>query len=260
MLTNELMGLLGLGILWVNTLLVAGAALARARELAAFARSLRGRGLREATLIAGRAVLAIDQVGRYGAGRQRHVLWHDRAHRSVIEGCEVEANGERVTLPAAPHALVWLEERAANEAAACTSDRAFDDVFAGARKARGHARTVEVSVPRGARVWIAGEGSSASPLLVASIDPIAWCRGRASALALAFVPAIIALAAGITWVALYPPVFGHVSMVGGGLALLFFLLVLPAGTAMRDWARDPHERYVRGRWVEPATREAAAAN
>jgi hypothetical protein len=32
---------------------------------------------------------------------------------------------------------------------------------------------------------------------------------------------------------------------------VFFLLVLPAGTAVRDLVRVPSERILRGRWDEP---------
>ena len=50
---------------------------------------------------------------------------------------------------------------------------------------------------------------------------------------------ILAAAAGCTALALRAPVFGPVSTVGGAACLAYFLLVQPAGTALRDFARAP---------------------
>jgi hypothetical protein len=44
-------------------------------------------------------------------------------------------------------------------------------------------------------------------------------------------------AAACTTLALWPPVFGRISTVGGLAGLAFFLLVQPLGTALRDHAR-----------------------
>src|SRR5690606_29875044 len=92
-LTREVMGVFALGVLWLNTLLVAAAAVARARELWRRRSTLApldpagpgGYGLLRAT--AGSedlAVLAIEQVGRHAAGRKRAILWHDRSHASTV--------------------------------------------------------------------------------------------------------------------------------------------------------------------------------
>ncbi|HZO12649.1 MAG TPA: hypothetical protein VFB62_05315, partial [Polyangiaceae bacterium] len=54
-----------------------------------------------------------------------------------------------------------------------------------------------------------------------------------------------------TYLALYPPIFGTVSIVGGALGLVFFLLVQPAGTAIRDAVRVPSVAQLRGSWVRP---------
>ena len=48
--------------------------------------------------------------------------------------------------------------------------------------------------------------------------------------------------------ALWPPVFGLVSTLGGALCLAFFLIVQPAGTALRDAVRVPSRAIVRGQW------------
>src|SRR5262249_46481052 len=92
---------------------------------------------------------------------------------------------------------------------------------------------------------------AASGLLVATMDPRAVLARRA-ALTVAFISGAILLAAACTAIALWPPVFGRVSTIGGALCLLFFLLVQPAGTALRDAVRVPSCALVRGAWKRAA--------
>ncbi len=83
---------------------------------------------------------------------------------------------------------------------------------------------------------------------------------RARFVRFVFVPAILAGAAGCTALALTQPVFESVaSKLGGLLGLVFFLVVLPAGTAIRDFMREPSRRFVRGVWEDPAVPEDASS-
>ena len=62
---------------------------------------------------------------------------------------------------------------------------------------------------------------------------------------------------------LHPPVFGLVSTIGAALGLAFFLLVQPAGTALRDAVKLPSAPITRGTWKSAASnpkRSAAAAS
>ena len=247
MLSHTMMGVLALGILWVNTLLVAAAALGRARELRGLRQRLSSGGVFHGKLASGAASLVVEQVGRQGSGATPTVVWHDRSHACRIDAVVERSSGDAVVIDGTEEPMVWLDSGAVR-AAALPGPDAFDRVFEEARKAKGSARTLEVSVTQEAEVW-----ASRAPALIATIDPIGWCRKREAVLSIGFVPAIVILAAGVTALTLYPPVFGTVSTVGGALGLAFFLLVLPAGTAMRDWARAPHERFVRGRWSRPTT-------
>lgn len=260
MLTREWMGVLALGILWVNTLLVAGAALQRVGSLLALANRI-GRAVRRGVAPEGLAMVTVEQVGRYGAGAKRNIVWHDRAYGSIVSGGVVDVGGgESIEVPAASNAMVWVDEATMRTAAALPNAAAFDEAYTSARKAKGFTRKVTASVRSGSEVFVGKlRDAERDTWIVAAMDPVAWCRKRAWTIAAVFVPGIVAIAAGITAVALIPPAFGTVSMIGAGLGVLYFLLVLPAGTAVRDWARAPHERIVRGSWTDPEGRPTPAS-
>src|SRR5262245_50221061 len=97
MLSKEVMGALALGILWVNTLLIAAAAyqdlralLARRRQLGAA--SAQGIGLYHGRVARGRgeggafAVHRIEQVGRAADGEERVILFADRSAEGEVFG------------------------------------------------------------------------------------------------------------------------------------------------------------------------------
>jgi hypothetical protein len=264
-LTRALMGGLCLAILWVNTLLVVAAAwqqlAALVRLRGDLGRVLRGRVTRgEGGAL---AVLRVDQVGRAAADGET-IVFHDRSAAGEVRGgaLEVEGSGE-VLVPAQGEAgaEVWLDAALVARAGACPSTEAYERAVDPARKARGFSRTLVAEVGVGATVYASGtlrreaEGQVLAPppggrLLVSTVDPRAFCA-RKAALAAAFIVAVLLLAAACTAVALWPPVFGTVSTVGGALCLVFFLLVQPAGTALRDAVLVPGRAPVRGRWARP---------
>lgn len=284
MLTREHMGALALAILWVNTLLVAAAAWKQSSELRRRARALgplapgeQGAGLIEGHVEAGDgeggalASHEVEQLGRAGAEEagRRTIHFGDRAFRGEVHGGAIRAGGSLVRVRAGG-GEVWPDRGDVLAAAACGGQARFDQVFEEARKARGHARTVKVGLRAGRPVWIAGEvreaggGLEVGPgaggeLLVSAIDPRAWLR-RKVALATLFAIAEVAVAAGVTALALVPPVFdGWASKLGGALGLGFFLGVQPIGTLVRDALRPPSRAFVRGRWVEPAAAQRRSA-
>ena len=88
-----------------------------------------------------------------------------------------------IELEATNDAMVWVDESEVAARAACPSSGAFDTAFAAARKARGHARTIEIAIANrevfACRLARApGELASSDTLLVSTIDPVAWCRKR----------------------------------------------------------------------------------
>jgi hypothetical protein len=280
-LSNEIMGYVALWILWGNTLLVALAALKRAGALAGRAREL-SRSAGQPVAGAERLVRAkiiehdgphlaafrVDQLGRYGTGALRSIRWHDRKTHSELSSGVVEVDGERVSV--APEACeVWVGADEAEAAAACPSRATFEEAYPSAKKTRGVERDVVVELGAGRSVWLFGRlkdqggkltlgAPSNGLLLVSAMDPIVWLARRVWFVRLVFVPAIFAGAAVCTALALTAPVFESLtSKLGGLLGLVFFLVVLPAGTALRDFLREPSQRIVRGVWEDPASAEQA---
>jgi hypothetical protein len=255
MLTREVMGLLALGILWANTLLIAAAAGQQLRDLlrrrAALAGVVRGRVARGDGPGGAIAVHRVAQVGRAAEGGDV-ILFHDRGASGEIFGGVVETADGPIAI--APHAdaEVWLSRAEIVDAGACASAAAFDEAHAAARRARGFTRTIEARLTSGQEVFVHGRA------LVATLDPRPALARRA-ALAAAFIVGAILLAAACTAVALWPPIFGRISTLGGALCLLFFLLVQPAGTALRDAVLVPSRAIVRGAWKRPAPLAEAAA-
>ncbi len=283
MLTNSLMGVLALGILWINDLLVALAAYQRLRALSVRNARLRPIGsveVGQVGLLRGKlrsdegernvARTLVEQHGRYGTGAARSILWHDRRYGSESLGGSIVVDGKSLRIEADARAEVWPELDALEKASVCPSATAFDEAFTHARKAKGFVRTVETTLGDGDEVWVYGEIAKSSaglcvranadaPLLISAIDPGAWCRRQVLYLGGLVIPLVVGAAAVCTVLALTRPFFGPVSMVGGGLGFLYFLLVLPAGTAARDAVREPHRRILRGKWEDPAPLRKTAA-
>lgn len=272
MLSHATMGVVALVILWGNTLLVALATAKQALALVARARRFEG-------LVRGRVVsqgpLAeheVAQKGRLSATKSMSIVFHDCgfASRSLGGVIETEA-GTRFAVAKGP-AEVWVTEHAVKEAQRCTGAEAFEEAYASARKVKGWTRSVVTAVEPGTEVFVSGRVTAAKDgapatiapgehgLLVSTFDPRTWIRARALAALAGFIPAISAGALGCTLLALTEPVLeGTMSKIGGLAGLVFFLLVLPAGTAVRDWLRTPDRRFVRGRWEHPNPRATTAS-
>ena len=277
MLSKELMGPLALAILWVTTLLVAAAAWKEITALLAWRRRLvaldgdEGAGLVRARVTQGAgpggalAVQRVEQVGRAATqddGGRRVILFSDRSAVGEVFGGTAarDGSGAVITVEADASAEVWIPAAELAARGACASDEVFDRAYTDAKKARGFARAVEGAAT--GEVFLFGQlrpmgkGLALAPakpggLLVATFDPRPWVA-RKLALAALFLAGELALAAACTAVALWPPHFGLVSTLGGAACLLFFLLVQPAGTALRDAMRLPSRAWLRGRWRRSA--------
>lgn len=267
MLTHEIMGWVALWILWGNTLLIALAALKNAARLAERADELRDHVFR-ATVVAERgerfAAFVVDQIGRFGAGSTRSILWHDRSYQSTLEGGVLEVDGARIEVEPRDDAEVWMGGDEVDAAAACPDRGAFEEAYPSAKKTRGVERSLIVELRTKRDVFVHGriaerhgarvlEPPSKGPLLIAAMDPVTWLSRRVAFARWVFVPAIALGAAACTALALVPPVFESLpSKAGGLLGLGFFLIVLAAGTSLRDFLREPSRRIVKNTWEEPA--------
>lgn len=286
MLSRELMGVLALAILWVTTLLIAAAAAKEIAALSAWRRRLAllegdsGAGLVRARVTSGAgpggalAVHRIEQVGRAATnddGGRRVILFSDRSLASEVFGGTVAREGSgaaiEIEIEADAGAEVWVTPSTMVTSAACASDEIFDAAFAAAKKAKGYARTVEGAATGEVFLFgqlrARGDGLALGPakpggLLVATFDPRPWLD-RKIALAALFIAGDLAIAAACSAVALWPPRFGLVSTLGGAACLGFFLIIQPAGTALRDAVRLPSRASLRGRWMRTAPVQEQAA-
>ena len=273
MLTREIMAGLTLAIFWIHVLLIAAAAGLDLRDLIALRRRLGlvqgaprpgAEGLFRAEVCAGQgpggalACNVVEQVGRSKGDGQVH--FSDAAHRSELYGGELElSDGTRVSLvPGA--AAVWPELGRRERAAAPGGPEQIAESIPQARRGKGYRREVEVRLETGSSVWIGGrlredeagwafeasEGTGGQ-LLVCEGDPRRWLRGR-SWIVTTFILAELALAAACTVTALWPPLFGWVSVVGAGVSLGFFLALQPLGVSLNESVRTPDRAYLRGTW------------
>lgn len=258
-LPYEWLGVLALGILWVNTLLIAAAAMKRRARIGAVLAGLVA-ARRDGALIAGvveegrgpggaLATRRVEQIGRAMTTRgPDRILFTDRRARSEVHGGVVRTDGgERVEVPARPgeDAEVWI----AGEVAPPRSGD-FEAAWSRASTNKGLASTLELAVSEGARVWVERAAPGGDPIRVATIDPIATCERKRSML-LGFAAAAVLGCAIVSAIALWPPAFGAVSTIGGVLCVAYFLAIQPLGTAARDAARLPPEGLVGGIWQRP---------
>ncbi|MDI1474993.1 hypothetical protein [Polyangium sp. y55x31] len=275
-LPYELMGLFVLGVLWVNTLLVVAAAYKEIAALAALARrfvplgpTTEGTGLLIGRVTRGDGVgriLAthgIPQVGRLARGDEPVVLFEDRPAESASFGGAIEAEGRTVEIPplTGSGVEVWHGPDALREAAACPSPEAFDAALPDARKARGFSRKVTANIPEGSVLYAFGALRKDGPtprlapaadgtLILSTIDPRSFC-GQKTRLGWLFLFGVLALAAGVTALALHDPIVSTTSKLGGALGLAFFLLVQPAGTGLAGALARPSVAALRGEWRRP---------
>ena len=256
MLSREVMGALALAILWVNTLLIAAAALKRAAELARLGRGFgaiaRGTVVRGDGPGGALAALEVEQVGRLGTGTNPPIVFHDRAHACRVFGGRVVLDGGAEVDLASPaeDAEVWIDSPCVARAACCPSEAAFDAACSEARKARGFSRSVSASIVAGEEVFVA-PANGARTVLVSTLDPRAWIAKRTT-FAYAFVWAEVLVATACTAASLQAPLFGAVSTAGAAAGLVFFLLVQPAGTSVRDALRPPSSAPRHDQWTRTA--------
>ena len=251
--------LLALGALWLNGLLIAADALRRRAWIG------RERGfpvleepragadawIRVRSRGGGWARWEVEQRGRLDGGGR--LSWHDRAYRSEIDGGEAEWAGQRVQVAPEERVEVWPDHASLRRRLAEGLDA---EAWKRAAKGRGLIRTLTTDVGEGP-IWVGGrwtrseDGWTVSapaprPLLVAFLNPKAW-MDRARAELLLFALATIAALGLLTVLCLWPPIFGPVSTAGGALALIYFLLIQPAGTWIRGRNVEPARRSVEGR-------------
>lgn len=275
-LTRPIMAALALAVFWIHVLLVAAAAGQDLFELARLRRLLRplaspregAVGLLRGTVIRADGpanVLArnvVEQVGRGKGDGKLH--FSDAGHHSEVFGGELELDdGLRVELgvvETGTGAVVWPDLAARAAAAAPSSGAQITEAEPQARRAKGFVRTVEQRITAGQQVWVAArwrhgarwqlEPGVAGAVLISAIDPRRWLA-RKCGMIVGFIVGDLAIAAACTLVAVWPPLFDWVSMLGAVAGLGFFLAVQPLGVSVNESARTPDRAYLRGTWTKP---------
>ncbi|UJR80072.1 hypothetical protein [Sandaracinus amylolyticus] len=254
----EWLGVLALGILWVNTLLIAAAAWQQRSALGAL-RATMIAGRRDGTLASGVvaegrgpdgaiAVRHVEQMGRALtiSGPDR-ILFTERGVDEEIFGGVVRTDaGEMLDVaPARGESVeIWLRA----DAPAARNESDFERAWSCASTNKGCVSTLEQRVEHGARVWV--HRGADGVMRLATLDPVAECT-RKRALLAGFAVLTVLSCAVVSLIACWPPVLGTISTLGGVLGVAYFLAIQPIGTAVRDAARIPPERLVTGVWQRP---------
>ncbi len=252
MLQPQWIGLALLALSWVTAAMVALDALIDVRALR---RLLAGwkTSLVEGTVASPElGALAIEQRVKHLDGAPAALGFFERGHVSAIEG-QAQLGDETLPVTAAPGAEVWPAPDALAAAARCASPEAFD-ALAAQVKGKGALRTVRVALRQGQPVWLAGrrEGGAFVAELAAGVDPRAWVRGRLTLNAGLIALDLAWCALGST-LALWPPAFGTISIVGALVLVGHFLGVTPLAVLVRERSKTPAKAALLGEWVRPAS-------
>lgn len=253
MLTPHVMGLLLLGLAWLTALMVALDALIDARAM------LRRLGRWKSTLLQGTVTAAelatheVEQRVKQLDGDEPGLVFFDRKHVSKVLGGAVTVGGSQLEVSGAPGAEVWIDADTRSAAGACSSPAAFDSMTTSAQGAGGALRTVRISVRQGAQVWLAGtkQGSAGFQAeLVSTFDPRSWAKNRLVRICGLIVLDLVWVSLG-TVVALWPPVFGVISIAGALVLLGHFLGMTALAMTVREKSRSPAFAFLRGSWQRP---------
>ena len=260
MLSRELMGLALLGLSWVTAAMVALDALIDARAM------VRRLGEWKATLLSGTvevpelAAHEVEQRVKQLDGDEPALVFFDRKHVSTVTGGVVRVGSERLDVTGAHDAEVWIDAKTRAAAAACSAPAAFDGLSTSAQAPGGALRTVRTSLRAGATVWLAGnkEGTTFEAHLVSGFDPRMWAKGRLLAI-IGLIALDLSWVAGGTVIALWPPVFGVISIAGALVLLGHFLGMTALAMGVREKSRTPAFAFVRGTWRRSTSESTAMA-
>lgn len=237
-----------LALSWVTALMVALDALI---DVKAWLGRLRRWNVSEGTAFGTVGALEIEQRARtFESGA---IGFFERSHRSQVLSAPVEVQGVRYELQPSVDAEVWVDRQALERAAACASPGQFAEL---AQRAKGTqaVRTVRVEIGAGQRVFVAGArtGLTLTASLVSTVDPRLEAHRRV-ALNLGLVALNLAWVSVGTVLALWPPAFGPMSIVGACVLIGHFLGITPLAVEVRERSKTPAARPLLGEWSTPQT-------
>lgn len=249
MLSRELMGVAALGLAWITAIMIALDAMIDARAMVKRLGEWKT-SLLQGTVVADElAVHEVEQRVKQLDGAAPALIFFDRKHVSTVTGGLVRVGSEQLEVTGARDAEVWIDADTRAAAAGCSSQAAFDGLSARAQGAGGGLRTARTSLKSGAQVWLAGpkNGSKLEAKVTANFDPRRWAKRRLATIALVIALNFLWVAAG-TVVALWPPVFGVVSIAGALVLIGHFLGMTAMAMTFREHSRTPAAAFIRGTW------------
>jgi len=270
---REWMGLLCLGIVWVNVLLICASAWKDRAELSQLRRSLRKPSPGQFGLLAGKicpeeapnishhsspmigaAYRLIQRGHTCGDGK---IYFHDRAYESTIEPFRLRTvkGVTPVHRAGGELAWVWPTNAAVKERTECPDLAHFDKLAEPAFTARGATRVTDVSAGQGDNVFVAGvlgaDGSLSAehetPLLVSLEDPRLWLDRQCLKIELT-VLGFFVVGIALTAFVVAASDFGLWAKLGAMALLFYFLLIQPAGVALSESVSLPHRAKREGVW------------
>ena len=169
----------------------------------------------------------------------------ERGRASMVWSAPEALAAELLAL--SPEALVWCSSHEPRGDVA-----AFDAAWPRASTFKGFSTTIAHNVRPSEEVWLwldraASDVEEVRARLVSREDPARVVRAARLPLRGLVVVALLGVSSA-TVLALWPPIFGLVSTLGGAAGLGFFLAIQPLGTAARDKALLPDRRRVGGLW------------
>jgi hypothetical protein len=277
-LSQEFMGLFGLSIVAVNTVLITADLGGWARVLSRFRRETRsGSGrLTRGALRGEQGTPRVDLVLVAHSRGNGKIFFHGRDPvAQVPEGVRIypEGSAAELSLEAGAEPWVWPDETSLTRALACPDQRTFDELAPAAERAKGVERAVSIDLDATAPVYVVGSASNGtvtpattsldpagtSHLIIAAFDPRAWAA-RQIRLITAGIVSIWAVFAALTALCFQGVPFGLESKLGALGLFAFFLLVQPVGVAIRERTSLPHQVPHNPLWTRPRPSATRAAD
>jgi len=255
------MGLALLGIAWVTAFMIALDALIDAKAMWARLGAWKA-SLFEGTVVVNElAVHEVEQRVKQLDATTPGLVFFDRSHVSKVLGGAVTVGADTLEVTGAAGAEVWFDEATRTASGACPSTAEFDRLDRLAQGAGGGIRTVKNTLRAGQKVWLVGarNGGAFEASVVSNFDPRPWAKGRIAAIG-ALVLVNFAWVATGTVLALWPPVFGHVSVLGAIVLIGHFLGMTPIAMAAREKSRTPAVAFLRGQWKRESAPAAVPAH
>ena len=217
-MTPYILGVLGLVVMWANSLLQIAAIRIERRELLD---EWSGVAWRRGTAREGEgasgafATHRLTQTGHARAGKARLIDFSEAGYAAELHGGVIAVGGVSERVEPSTDAEVWPSpERLVEVAGRGLASDAFQAAWDPSCKPRGWDQVLETAIGEGDSVWI---GDAPGRTVYSALDPAQWLATRTRFVTV-WTAGVLSACALATAVCLVPPFFGPVSIVGAFLA------------------------------------------